>query len=212
MRPCAAAIGCAVSTARVQRARDQAGDRRRREELARRAPLARGRASVSGGSVRPWNRPSRLMAVCPCRSERDHPSVSIGSPTIAHPAGAHHRRAARTIGEAEPRPDPRGRGHAQQFEEHDDRPRRQQRRVRTSNPNAGHQNTSLFVQAPLNTSPANQPIARLSARRRRRRLPRPIVASMATVSNDDAREQRVRVRLVAERCIDQRAATPHRAR
>ena len=174
--------GLATTRAIVRRARTRARAR----------PLAPVPTSLSGASMRPCSRPSRFSAVWPCRTN----AITARSPTIvSRPVRQNSRRRC---GVAEPeavhRP-PRGREAEQLFD--DARPATAEaaapRGVPTRTPA-----TRTIPCAPTSaasTKLANQPIARLSARRRRSRRPRPAVASIVITSTDDRGQQRVGIRL-----------------
>ena len=79
-------------------------------------------------------------------------------------------------------------------------------------PNAGHQNTSLCVHAPLSTRLENQPIARLKRAPAAQPAAAPGGERHREREHDDRREQRVRVRLRAERHVEHERAAARRAR
>ena len=166
-----------------QRARDDARRPARPHSAPRRVRPARGPRSDSSRSARPCSRPSRLCAVCPCRTKSITslaPPRSRGARSARTRAGARDRRDRIA---STPTTRPRGRG-----------PLRSARRATAASsaicgmvvPETGHQKTSLCNHAPPSTRLVNQPIARLNARRRRSRRPRPAVSAIVSVSTTTA--------------------------
>ncbi len=160
-----------------QRARDDAhrsdvvaNSRRPRSACAR-------PTSVSGGSMRPWNRPSRLAAVCPCRTNA---IIRLDTPTDDADVPAYARTVRRVRSNWPNRPRSTRAADAEQLEHDHDGPRREQRASRAFEAERAATRTPPCSSIPPSTRPANQPITRQSARRRRNRLPDPIVPSIAT--------------------------------
>ena len=151
----------------LQRARDTRARPVRARTRRRAARPAACPRSFSATSTRPCSRPARLP-----RSGRAARVRSPSAPSFAHdrePAGAHERGPPRRVGEPEAHPDPPPAARPSSSSTTRSGSGGSSGASGESEPNAGHQNTSLCVHAPPSTSPANHPIARLSARRRRSR-------------------------------------------